>query len=352
MKPAVLVLTTVHHPDDTRIREKLIRSLAADFEVRYAVRYPGPRDLSDLTWVPLRGGRLWRNLTAWRLALFGRYRVLSLHDPETLPLGLVVRLVRRKQVVFDVHEDVPAQMATKAWVPKVLRAPAALIARLLLRAAERAHHVTLAEVGYRRLFRRDHPVFPNHPAPSTLPDVVADRAPFIAYVGDITELRGLREAVSAAGAAGMSISLIGPVTPRERDALAEAASESGTNVTFHGRIPNPQAMEMVARASVAVSPLRDIPNYRDSIPTKLLEYLALGVPVVATDLPGTRQLAAGLDAVWLVPASEITPMARAFTEASSPGAVEAATAQAPAVRERFRWPAEHVADFYRDLARR
>jgi glycosyltransferase involved in cell wall biosynthesis len=351
VKPRALVLTTVHHPDDTRIREKLIRSLADDFDVVYAVRYPGPRDLSDLRWRPLRGGRAWRNLSAWRHGLFGRYNVLSLHDPELLPLGLAARLIRRKPVVFDVHEDIPAQIRTKPWLPAPLRRPAAWTVHRLLRVAERAHAITLAEPGYRSLLRRDHAVFPNHLDPGRLPEPVTERERIAVYVGDITEARGLREAAAAAGAAGMSLHLVGPVSPRERTALDNVAAAAGAVITFHGRVTHRRAMELLGGASVAVSPLHDLPNYRDALPTKVLEYLAMGVPVVASDLPGTRAALEGLDAVWLVPPGEITPMAHALTEASGAEAIAAATAQAPRVRDRFRWPADEVATFYLGLAR-
>lgn len=345
----VLVLSTVHHSDDTRIREKLIRSLSGNFAITYATRYPRPQDTEGVTWIGLRGGRVWRNLSAWRHALFDRYDILSLHDPETLPAGIAARVLRRKQVVFDVHEDVPAQIRTKPWLPRPLRRPAAWSARRLLRLAERVHAITLAEPGYRRLFRRDHPVFPNHLDPDRLPEPRENRTRRAVYVGDITEARGVRDAVAACGKAAIDLHLVGAVSPEERAALEGVARTCDTTVIHHGRLPHPLAMAVAADATVGLSPLRDHPNYRDALPTKVLEYLALGVPVVASDLPGTRTALDGLDAVWLVPPGDVDALAAAIAEAADGDAVASALHQAASVRDRFQWPADDVLGFYRKL---
>jgi glycosyltransferase involved in cell wall biosynthesis len=339
----VLVLTTVHHPDDPRIREKLIRTLGGHCKVLFAARQPGPHDRSGLEWLPLRGGRLARNLSAWRIALSRRYDLLSLHDPETLPLGLMVSLVRGKRVVFDVHENIPEQIKMRTWVAPVLRPWLAKVASLLLRWIERRGEVTLAEPGYQTLFRAFHPVFPNY-LPSDLPEVLEARSGYAVYVGDVTPERGLTTAVVAAAAAGCPLRVVGRVDPAFQTELESTAARAGGEVSFIGRLPHPEAMDVARQAVVGLSPLRDLPNYRHSLPTKILEYLALGVPVVATDLPGTRAALSGLEAVELVPPDQVDEMAAAIGRSRLQMA--SAVAQAGSVRSRFSWPAADLLDFY------
>jgi glycosyltransferase involved in cell wall biosynthesis len=52
-----------------------------------------------------------------------------------------------------------------------------------------------------------------------------------------------------------------------------------------GPRPNPEAMNHVQGALAGLSLLHDEANYRHSRPTKCVEYLAHGVPVITTPLP-------------------------------------------------------------------
>lgn len=345
MKPTALVVTTVHWPDDTRIRERLIRTLSQDFSVVYAAKSSGPTDRSGLEYYELRGGRLRRSLEALRLALRSRWDVLILHDPETIPIGVLARLFKRKPVVFDVHEDYPAITRTREWVPASMRASLALAIRAALKVAERVLTITLAEPGYRSLFIGDHPVFPNFPDTTRFPPVQQERRDEVVYLGDATLARGVDVAVEACSRLGIPLRLIGRITPE----VKEHFSANRTGLVVEGSLPNPEALRLVSGSAVGLVPLRDIPNYRHSQPTKLLEYLALGVPVVASDLSGTRDMVSGLAAVSLVPAGDVEAMTAAISEALTGTAREAATAQADTVRERFQWPAQEVRDFYVSL---
>jgi glycosyltransferase involved in cell wall biosynthesis len=347
VKPTLLTITTVHWPDDTRIRERLIRTLAETFEVRYASREPGPTDTSDLRWVPLRGGRLRRNLNALRHSLFSDWDVLVVHDPELLPAAMLARLSRRRPVVFDVHENIPATALTRTWIPDRLRRPLARVLALLLRLAEKRLAITLAEEGYSSLFKGDHVVFPNYPDTSRYPEpAIGDGS--VVYLGDVTIERGAGVAVDAAGRHDRNIVFVGRVTDDLETWLRDKSTDP-SRLEFTGLLPNPEAMERIRMAGVGIAPLLDAPNYRHSLPTKVLEYLAVGLPVVASDLPGTRRLVEGLDAIELVPPGDAESLARGIDASLDPTVRTAAATQVEMVRERYRWPGEAVTNFYRSL---
>lgn len=347
MTPTALVVTSVHWPDDTRIRERLCRTLARSFTVVLATREPGPTDKTGLEWVPLRGGRLRRMLAAARTALGSPWDVMVIHDPELVPVALLARIIRRRPVVFDVHEDVPATALTRDWVPGPLRRPLAWLLRWMLHLAEGPLHVTLAESGYQRQFRQSHVVFPNFPDTSGYPDPAESDGSAV-YLGDVTRERGAVVMASAAQQAKVQLRVVGPVLPSLQAEMATAAGEPG-RLAFEGLLPNPTALDVVRRAGVGLSPLSDAPNYRDSVPTKILEYLSLGVPVVASDLPGTRDLVGDLNAVELVEAGASAPLAAAIERALAPEVRSAAREQATEVRRRFSWPADDVLEFYVSL---
>ena len=111
-----------------------------------------------------------------------------------------------------------------------------------------------------------------------------------------------------------------------------------------------RALRVAAGAVAGLSPLLDIPNYRHSLPTKVLEYLALGVPTLASDLPGTREVAASMPGVVLLPPGDLSAWTAAIASAGDDEDLRrAAAAGAGAIRESFAWPGDNVREFYREL---
>jgi glycosyltransferase involved in cell wall biosynthesis len=143
-------------------------------------------------------------------------------------------------------------------------------------------------------------------------------------------------------------------TPGDRAFLEDSASRLGLGeaVEFTGRLPSPEALDRVCRAAVCVSPFFPTPVLRSTSPTKLVEYMALGRPVVANDHPEQsdviRQSGAGLCVEW---------SAQAFADAISalldaPAVAESMGAKGPDYVRRHRlYPviAEEVAARYRSL---
>ena len=347
--PRVLVLSTVHQAEDPRIRRRTVAVLAREHAVRYMTPPPEPTAADDVEWRPLPGSRPARWGRALAASLRGDVDLVSLHDPETIPIGLAARVLRRRPVVFDVHEDVPGQLRTKPWLPAPLRAPLAWLAAALLRVAERSFTITLAEPNYRHLFRRDHPVLPNYPEPDGLPDPQPSDGSVV-YVGDITEARGAALAVEAVGALPAPrppLRLIGRVRPELARRLAARAADLGVELDLPGFVPHPDAMAAAAGAAVGLSPLADTPNYRHSLPTKTLEYLAVGIPVLASDLPGTAEVLAGRPGVRLLAPSDVVAWRDALADVlADRTARDRAREGVDDVRARFRWPAPELRAVY------
>lgn len=349
----LLVVTTVHQPDDARIRSKLIATLAKEWDVTYATKDPGPSDDTGLAWYRLAGGRGRRWLTASRVMQSKRWELVAVHDPELLPPALLRALMGRP-TLFDLHENVPAQIQTKEWVPSLLRPGLGWTTRLMLRWAERIMAVTVAEEGYRHLFRTGRPVIANHLALADLPPAQPAANPaFMAYLGDVTEQRGAHLAIAAAAGGDMALVMVGRVAPPELiDELRDEAASQGVDLDLVGPLPHSQALARIAGASAGLSPLMDIPNYRHSLPTKVLEYLALGLPVLASDLPGTRAVTDDRVGVVHVTPGDTSAWRRAGAEvAAEPSRRSAAQAAAPSIRASYSWAEQEVLSVYRSAAR-
>ena len=317
-EPRVLVATIVHRPDDARILHRQIATLRAEgFTVTYAAPWSvmgvEPPEGLAVRDVPRATGR---DRLAAMLAARDLLRheatdhdLVLVHDPDLL---LAVRLagVRRlPPVVWDVHEDTAVALGDRAWVPGPLRGMLALLVRRHERWAERSMRLLLAEEGYRVRFARPHPVVRNHPWAAQRPDpddiASPDDPPRVVYVGRLSAGRGLRTMIGLGRAlrGRVTVELAGEVDADMRDEL-EAAVADGS-VTWRGFVPNDRIGQVLAGASVGLSLLGDDPNYRSSMPSKVIEYLAHGVPVVATPLPTVAALLEDEGGGLLVPFDDI-----------------------------------------------
>ncbi|MFF4501538.1 glycosyltransferase family 4 protein [Streptomyces sp. NPDC001401] len=299
----ILVVTVVHHPEDARILHRQIAALRERghrivYAAPFAARGVAPRADVEGVDLPRAAGRDRRAaLRAARTLLAERgpeADVVLLHDPELL-LALPGTLRRWRQAgtspvtVWDVHEDTAAALTMKRWVPRALRPPLRLGVRAAEGLAERHLRLLLAEDAYQARFRRTHPVVPNFAtAPSAPPEPPGTER--VVYLGHLSRARGALDLIETAALLGpaLLVEVIGAVDPDVRDALA-AADRDGV-LRWHGFLPNDRALALLPGALAGLSLLHDQPNYRHSRPTKVVEYMAYGVPVVTTPTPLAAEL--------------------------------------------------------------
>jgi glycosyltransferase involved in cell wall biosynthesis len=293
----VLVVTIVHDPEDARIRRRQIGALLeAGARVTLAAPYRayGREGRDGVRALDLPRARHRRRLGAVRAAreLIRReapaHDVVLLHDPELLVAVAGLRITRSARgggpgpvLVWDVHEDTAAALGLKSWLPAPLRPVVAAVVRRLERWAEGHVLLTLAETSYQARFRLPHPVVPNTvPMPAAEP--AAPGTDRVVYIGRVTRQRGGLDMLELGRllAGRVAVELIGPVDG-DISAVVRQAEREGA-VRCHGFVPNQQALALLDGALAGLSLLHDEPNYAQSRPTKVMEYMAHGLPVVTT----------------------------------------------------------------------
>ncbi|WP_202865030.1 glycosyltransferase [Serinicoccus sediminis] len=304
----ILVVTVVHHPEDARIRHRQVTSLLeAGWQVTFAAPFTGhgveqPTGVPGLTPVDVTRSTGRRRLAAQRDArrvlreLGPRHDVVLLHDPELVPATLGVSL---PVTVWDVHEDTRAVVALRSWVPDRLRGPLASVASALERSAERRMVLILADEDYADRFAQEHLVVPNttpvptDPPPAGTPD---DQGRLrVVYLGSLARERGVAELVAvgeqlrrrSGGRAVLQV--VGPAHGAAVTAQLEEAQEQG-HLEWIGFLPAREALGRLDGALAGLSLLHDVANFRPSMPTKVVEYIAHGIPVVTTPLPRAVEL--------------------------------------------------------------
>jgi glycosyltransferase involved in cell wall biosynthesis len=117
------------------------------------------------------------------------------------------------------------------------------------------------------------------------------------YMGTSSPARRIDVIVRALGAVVRTghnavLVLLGDTRPTDLDSLLGIAREEevADRLIFTGHLPLAQALGYVRRADVCLSPCPPDPLLVVGTPTKLVEYLAMGRPVVANDHPDQREV--------------------------------------------------------------
>jgi glycosyltransferase involved in cell wall biosynthesis len=342
----VCVCTVVHHPEDARILHRQIRALlGAGHEVTYIApfRACNVRPWQEVTPVDVPraiGKHRMKALRAARKALArhaGYADVILLHDPELL---LAVPRAARSKVVWDVHEDTAAALSAKGWLPGPLRLLARPLVRALEAHAERHYRLLLAEEGYRGRFRGEHPVVPNTTyVADTAPEPPGDRR--VVYVGHLSKARGALDMIEMARAVsreGVAVELIGTADLTVRPLLRDAQREG--ILRWYGFVPNDRALRITEGAMAGLALLHDEPNYRHSMPTKVVEYMAHGVPVITTPNPPAAELVGPAGCGVIVPFGDVEATVRAVRRLREDPElrIDMAKRGHETARARFHWP--------------
>lgn len=307
-------MTTVHDPSDNRINLRECASLAAaGYDVQILAPEYAPTSAVPVVPLGKSRSRLGRATFRQARAFMAIHRldpqVVHIHDPELLPVAVLNRVLGRV-VVYDAHEDFAAQLRSKEYLPRVVRpGVAAALGSVERWCARRVSHVMAATPAIARRFHSERTtVVQNFPR---LEDLECDEAedyeerrPTIAYAGGISRIRGLFEMVDAMALLSRSSPARLALAGRWfAESLKEPAAqrEGWSSVDDLGWLDRRGVTALLASARAGIVVLHPVPNYLESQPTKLFEYMAAGLPIVASDFPHWKDVIGHHSALFVDP---------------------------------------------------
>ena len=369
----IVHLTSVHRASDTRIFYKECRSLQ---EAGYNVALVAPHHVNEvkdgvqiygIAESTSRWTRMWETS---RLVVETANAVdadlYHLHDPELLPWAAAL-LDGTVPLVYDMHEDLIAQVKTKGWIPKIVRPLVGSFASVGLRFFLSQCPVVFAERSYSQRYNwiRQSAIVQNMPPVSEMVGIDEPKhgKPTLGYLGTVRSDRGsivTVEAMSLLQQEGYEVDweCIGPSEPASHQStLKELITRlSVSGIRFRGYLPAQEAWQLISRCHIGVALLDHTPNFADSYPTKLFEYMALGLPVVTSDIPLYRDVVESSGCGKVVDPNDPKDVADAIASLlDNPGkAAEMGERGRKEVRKKYGWNHEagNLLSFYNDLLSR
>ena len=394
----VAILSSVHEALDPRIFHRQARTLvAAGFDVHLLARHARNevRDGVRIYALPelrSRWGRpaQWLRL-AWRTSRL-RPRLIHVHDPELLPLLLLLRLLTGAAAIYDAHEYYAEEVARRTWILRPLRRPAARLTHLVeMWIARRIDAVVAVNehmaAGFRARGARSIAVhnFPEAEffasdaagesgTADALPGVGSEAiaAPAssvrdagtaaVAYIGMLSPDRGLATVYRGAQLLRAwlphaLVRVVGRVdwSGLPADLPRDAAAWKAAGVDLVGTVPATDVPASLRSIAIGWIPFLDTGNNRRTIPLKLLEYMAAGKPVVASNIGYIAEIVQSSGCGMLAPPGDAEAHARALAHLlAHPDQMQRmGAAGRTVVRARYTWAreGEKLVALYREVMR-
>jgi glycosyltransferase involved in cell wall biosynthesis len=299
------------------------------------------------------GYTLAASLVVAALSVRRRYSVVHVNNPPDflIAAALVPKLLGAR-VIFDIHDLSPDMFAMR-FGGGVGTEAADRVLRLVERWAARLADVVLTvhdpyrrELTARGVAAGKTQVVMNSVDERLLPDGAprADADEFrVVYHGSITPHYGLELLVEAAARAAAEVTDLRLDVYGEGDSLPAARARAAhlgidDRVHFSGEyLPHVEVLREVSGASVGVVPNLPTRLNRFALSSKLFEYVALGIPVVCSDLPTLREHFSESEVLFFR-AGDPAALADALIQTwRSPGEAHARARAARARYEHYRW---------------
>ncbi len=290
-----VMLANGHPPFDTRIFVKEACTLAkAGYHV--SIILPHHQDeyrdgVRILSVTPIQSGFQKLFISPWNIFMKAvrqpSQSIYHIHDSNILHIGILLKLMGRT-VIYDAHEDTPLQISYQHWIPKLLRKPYAWFYYVVEKLCGwMFDSIIVAEPVISKYFPaskthliRNFPYvdyFRAHPAID-----YERRNRRLTCLGTLTKARGLYEMLEGAKQASKSVEFEFMLGGKFSPPQLEDHVRSTYTIKFMEWLTYPQVVDVLFDSQVGIIIPNPNERYKTNYPVKLFEFMAAGLPVIAS----------------------------------------------------------------------
>jgi glycosyltransferase involved in cell wall biosynthesis len=304
----ITILTSAHPVFDVRIYHKQAKALfAAGYNVTLIAQHERDETVDGIRIIGLPKARnkaqrmIGLTFRLLRLALKERGDVYHFHDPDLISVGLLLKLFGAK-VIYDVHEDYPASIRQKPWLPFFMRPLLSKVFDVFERTSSyffdaivpATDHISTRFNHKNVVIIHNYPIL--HPTADTENTDLAGQDNTIIYAGGLVEIRGIRELVQSLEYIDekwrVNLKLLGKF-PNGHFEKSIKSMPMYSKVNFLGFVPLEEVNHHLSTARIGLVLFHPAPNHLKAMPNKMFEYMSATLPVIASNFPLWKEIVEG-----------------------------------------------------------
>ncbi|MDA2935694.1 glycosyltransferase family 4 protein [Patescibacteria group bacterium AH-259-L05] len=327
----VCILTSVHPTFDVRIFHKQAKTLAgAGYNVTLIAQHDQNETVDGIKIIalPKPKNRFRRILIDWKLlklAFKQKSDIYHFHDPELLPFGVLLKILTRAKIIYDVHEHYPNVILDRIWIPVYLRKIAsksfAFIEKILVPFLDLVIYTTpIIGQRYQKMKVKTERI-ENYPL-LDLSELYksSTRKKHIIYLGWMSEIRGIYELIKAFALViekypEWKLYLVGTIAPASFAEKIEKLIKK-LNISQHIRmipwVSFKEKEKYSKQACIGIVTYLPYANNISCLPNKLFEYMLAELPVIASNFALYKEIVEGNKCGITVDPTNIQEITRAI----------------------------------------
>lgn len=298
MGKKICIMSSAHPVFDIRIFHKQAKTLAsAGYEVSLIVQHTKRETIDSIDIIPLstpqnRFQRMFGlTFSVFRLAIKEKAEIYHFHDPELLPIGVLLKLFTRKKVIYDIHENYPEDIKLKQWIPKGLRPVVAKIYATLEKVMSKFLDGVIVVNGIiedrfddeKAIQIRNYPILYTDYSNAKKGE---NNEVVVIYPGNLNKVRGIYELVKSLEYIDtdkkIKLVLYGKFASSKFE--EEIRDLKGfSRVDYRGIVDHHTVWDNLMKSDIGVILFHPSSHSIGALPNKIFEYMSAGLPVISSN---------------------------------------------------------------------